>query len=329
MKDRLVIGTRASALALWQTEYVAAQLRAQLHGLEVEVRRIETRGDQVRDRALSLVGGKGLFVKEIEEALLAGEVDLAVHSLKDMPTEQPPGLLLAAILERADPRDALVSRQGTGGLAALPTGARVGTSSLRRRAQLLAARPDLQVADLRGNVDTRLHKLYAGEYEAIILAVAGLARLGHDEAFDQALAPEVMLPAVGQGALCVEVRVEDAATRARLAPLDHSPTRQATVAERAPTDRWTANTCGCGAWWPRRMAGKRCATRSTARRRRRSGWAWPWRRSCWLRARAGSWTRCGGHDERTRVFDRRRAGRPRPADAAWRRGLGRRRRGGL
>lgn len=233
MKERLIIGTRASALALWQTDFVARRLRALLPGLEVEVRHIETLGDRVRDRALSLVGGKGLFVKEIEEALLAGEVDLAVHSLKDMPTEQPPGLVLGAILERADPRDALVSSLGTGDLAALPPGARVGTSSLRRRAQLLAARPDLQVSDLRGNVDTRLRKLYRGEYDAVVLAVAGLARLGHEEAFDQALPPEVMLPAVGQGALCVEVRADDAATLGRLAPLDHRPTRQATVAERA------------------------------------------------------------------------------------------------
>jgi hydroxymethylbilane synthase len=229
----LVVGTRGSALALWQTEYVAAKLRARLPGLEIEVRRVETQGDRVRDRALSRVGGKGLFVKEIEEALLAGEVDLAVHSLKDMPTEQPPGLVLAAILERADPRDALVSSGGRGDLAALPVGARVGTSSLRRRAQLLAARPDLQVVDLRGNVDTRLRKLYEGQYDAIVLAVAGLARLGHDEAFDQALPPEVMLPAVGQGALCVEIRTGDAGTRARLATLDHEPTRQATAAERA------------------------------------------------------------------------------------------------
>lgn len=233
MQERLVVGTRASALALWQTEHVAKQLRAHLPGLQVAVRRIETRGDRVRDRALSLVGGKGLFVKEIEEALLAGEVDLAVHSLKDMPSEQPAGLMLAAILERADARDALVSRQGTGDLAALPPGARVGTSSQRRRAQILAVRPDLQVLDLRGNVDTRLRKLYQGDYEAIILAVAGLARLGHDDALDQALPPEVMLPAVGQGALCVEARADDAGTRARLAFLDHGPTRQATTAERA------------------------------------------------------------------------------------------------
>ncbi len=176
---RVIIGTRGSTLALWQTRYVAERLGAAIPEIEIQIKTIQTRGDLVRDRALSQVGGKGLFVKEIENALASGEIDLAVHSLKDMPSEQPQGLALGAILERADPRDALVVRGGTGHLDGLPQAARVGTSSLRRRAQLLAARPDLQVLDLRGNVDTRLRKLRDGQYDAVVLAVAGLVRLGH------------------------------------------------------------------------------------------------------------------------------------------------------
>ena len=229
---KLVVGTRGSPLALWQTEHVVEQMRATRPHLDVELKTIKTQGDLVRDRALSQVGGKGLFVKEIENALLAGEIDLAVHSLKDMPTKQPEGLALGAILERADPRDALVVADGMGSLAALPQRARVGTSSLRRRAQLLAARPDLQVADLRGNVDTRLRKLRAGEYDAVMLAAAGLVRLGHADAIGQYLPVDLILPAVGQGALCVEVRADDEATQTLIAPLDHAPTRQATEAER-------------------------------------------------------------------------------------------------
>ena len=188
----------------------------------------------MRDRALSQVGGKGLFVKEIEGALLSGEIDLAVHSLKDMPTEQPKGLTLGAILERADPRDALVARGGNDGdLFTLPEGARLGTSSLRRQAQALAARPDLQVVDLRGNVDTRLRKLTEGQYEAIVLAVAGLVRLGRADSISHILPADVMLPAVGQGALCLEVRAGDEKIRRLIASLDHGPTRRATESERA------------------------------------------------------------------------------------------------
>jgi hydroxymethylbilane synthase len=234
MSERtLIVGTRGSALALWQTEHVVEQLQASAPDLDVKVRIIQTRGDLVRDRALSQVGGKGLFVKEIEQALLNGEIDLAVHSLKDMPTEQPKGLTLGAILERADPRDALVLRGGAGGLSSLPSGARVGTSSLRRQAQLLAVRPDLHVADLRGNVDTRLRKLREGQYDAVVLAVAGLVRLGHADAISYALPVEVMLPAVGQGALCIEMRADDVVTQGLTAQLDDLPTRQATEAERA------------------------------------------------------------------------------------------------
>jgi hydroxymethylbilane synthase len=230
---KVVVGTRGSNLALWQTYHVAERLGAVRPDLEIEVRTIQTRGDLVRDRALSQVGGKGLFVKEIENALSSGEIDLAVHSLKDMPTEQPQGLALGAVLERADPHDALVLSSGSGDLSSLPRRARVGTSSLRRRAQLLAARPDLQVLDLRGNVDTRLRKLRDGQYDAVVLAVAGLVRLGHADAIGQALPVDLMLPAVGQGALCVEVRGDDEATQRLISPMDHPPTRWATIAERA------------------------------------------------------------------------------------------------
>jgi hydroxymethylbilane synthase len=230
---RVVIGTRGSTLALWQTEYVAEQLRAATHDLDIQVKTIQTRGDLVRDRALSQVGGKGLFVKEIENALSSGEIDLAVHSLKDMPTEQPQGLTLGAILERADPRDALVVSGESVSLDSLPPRARVGTSSLRRQAQLLAARPDLRVLDLRGNVDTRLRKLRQGQYDAVVLAVAGLVRLGRAGAISQALPVDLMLPAVGQGALCIEVRTDDEPTQNLISALDHAPTHWATVAERA------------------------------------------------------------------------------------------------
>jgi hydroxymethylbilane synthase len=179
------------------------------------------------------VGSKGLFVKEIENALSSGEIDLAVHSLKDMPTELPPGLALGAILERADPRDALVVRGGQGDLASLRPGARIGTSSLRRRAQLLAARPDLQLLDLRGNVDTRLRKLREGHFDAVVLALAGMERLGHADVISQVLPLDLMLPAVGQGALCIEVRANDVVAQEQVGALDHPPTRQATEAERA------------------------------------------------------------------------------------------------
>ena len=235
MSDRrLVVGTRGSSLALWQAERVSMELQTLHPDLSLVIRTIETRGDLVRDRALSQVGGKGLFVKEIEGALLAGEIDLAVHSLKDMPTEQPEGLALGAILQRADPRDALVARaSGDVDLSALPKGARLGTSSLRRKAQALASRSDLQVADLRGNVDTRLRKLSEGQYDAIVLAVAGLARLGRADSISSILPADVMLPAVGQGALCIEVRAADERTSRLIAPLDHIPTRRATGAERA------------------------------------------------------------------------------------------------
>ncbi len=220
-------------MALWQAEHVIGRLRAIYPHLDPQLKTIKTHGDLVRDRALSQVGGKGLFVKEIENALLAGEIDLAVHSLKDMPTELPRGLALGVVLARADARDALVVRGQRTDLAGLPDGAIVGTSSLRRKAQVLAFRPDLAVRDLRGNVDTRLRKLHSGQYDAVVLAAAGLLRLGYEGEIGQYLPVDLVLPAVGQGALCVEIRVGDDATQRLLAPLNHTATRQATSAERA------------------------------------------------------------------------------------------------
>ena len=200
-------------------------------GHEVEIVIITTTGDRIQDRRLESVGGKGAFLKEIEEALLAREVDLAVHSLKDVPTELPAGLHLVAMLERADPRDVLLSSGP--GLRALPAGARIGTTSLRRRAQVLALRPDLAVEDLRGNVDTRIRKLREGLFDAILLARAGLVRLGREDEATEVLEPDVLLPAPGQGAIALECRTDDAATAAAVEPLHHEPTARAVGAERA------------------------------------------------------------------------------------------------
>jgi hydroxymethylbilane synthase len=200
--------------------------------VEFVVKEIETKGDVIRDVALAEIGGRGLFVKKIEEALLQGEIDLAVHSLKDMPTELPMGLLIGAVTKRADPRDVLVSRLGLP-LAKLPPGGRLGTSSLRRRAQLLAYRPDFQIVNLRGNVDTRLRKAQTEEYDAIVLAAAGLSRLGYEDRITEYISPDVILPAVGQGALAVEVREDDRRMQRIVAELDHKPTRVAVTAERA------------------------------------------------------------------------------------------------
>src|ERR1700736_1232558 len=201
----LTIGSRGSQLALWQARWIQARLESV--GAECRLEIIHTTGDKITDVALSKVGTKGLFTKEIEEALLDGAIDLAVHSLKDMPTELPPGLTLAAIPEREDPRDALVGRK----LSELPQRARVGTSSLRRAAQLRALRPDLEVENIRGNLDTRLRKLDEGKYDAIVLASAGLRRLGWENRISELLEPEVMCPAVGQGALAVETRQDGGA----------------------------------------------------------------------------------------------------------------------
>ena len=224
------IGSRGSALARWQAEHVRARLAALGH--EADIRVITTTGDRVQDRRLEQVGGKGAFLKEIEEAMLAGEVDLAVHSLKDVPTALPEGLRLCAVLERADPRDAVLSRAGIG-LKKLPAGARVGTTSLRRRAQVAALRPDLVLQDLRGNVDTRIRKLGEGACDAILLAVAGLERLGRRHEAAEILEPDLFLPAPGQGAIALECRASDAAVAALVAPLDHAETARAVAAERA------------------------------------------------------------------------------------------------
>ena len=231
-KDTIVIGTRSSKLALWQADYVEAKLRERYPELHVVQKRMTTKGDRVLDAPLAKIGGKGLFTKELEQAMLAGEIDLAVHSLKDMPTELPEGLVLAAVTERFDPGDAVVSpRYRT--LANLPQGAKVGTSSLRRRAQLLAKRPDLEIVSLRGNVNTRLKKLEEENFDAIILAVAGLKRLGFHDRITEVLPREICLPAVGQGALAIEARADDEATLSLIAFLDDAATRTAARAERA------------------------------------------------------------------------------------------------
>lgn len=232
MGKKLIIGTRSSKLALWQADYVAERLRAQHPGLIVEEKRMTTKGDRILDAPLAKIGGKGLFTKELETAMQEGEIDIAVHSLKDMPTEVPEGLVITAITERFDPGDAVVSpRYHT--LAALPEGARVGTSSLRRRAQILAARPDLTLLDLRGNVNTRLAKLDAGEYDAIILAVAGLRRLGFGDRITEVLPRALCLPAVGQGALAIEARAADDETRRLVDFLQDDDMADCAAAERA------------------------------------------------------------------------------------------------
>ena len=228
----LRIATRKSPLALWQTEHVAALLRAAHPGLDVALVPLSTRGDEVLDRSLAAIGGKGLFLKELEVAMERGEADCAVHSLKDVPMDLEPGFALPAILARADPADAFVSARFAG-IDALPEGAVVGTSSLRRQAQLRAWRPDLRPRDLRGNVNTRLAKLDAGDYDAIVLACAGLQRLGLDARIRARLAPPAWLPAPAQGAIAVECRHGDAQTVALFAALDDADTRTCVSAERA------------------------------------------------------------------------------------------------
>jgi hydroxymethylbilane synthase len=237
MSDKLLrIATRDSPLALWQAEYVKSMLEAAHAGLRVELLPMTTRGDQLLDSPLSRIGGKGLFIKELEVALLDGRADLAVHSMKDVPMEFPPGLSLAVICEREDCRDAFVSNHHAS-LEALPLGAVVGSSSLRRQCQLRALRPDLVIRDLRGNVKTRLRKLDEGAYDAIILASAGLIRLDMAARIRQYLSPEVSLPACGQGAVGVETRTADATTRELLIPLHHDLTSQCVLAERAMNRR--------------------------------------------------------------------------------------------
>ncbi len=232
----LRIATRKSQLALWQAEYVASMLTQAHPGLAVELVKMTTQGDKILDTPLAKVGGKGLFVKELEQGLLAGDADIAVHSMKDVPVELPEGLHLPVICPREDPRDAFVSNTYSA-LAALPEGARVGTSSLRRQCQLRAQRQDLEILDLRGNVNTRLQKLDDGQYDAIILAAAGLKRLGFEDRIREALAPEVSLPAIGQGAVGIECRADDPRVNELLAPLHDRHTATRVLAERAMNAR--------------------------------------------------------------------------------------------
>ena len=232
----LRIATRQSPLALWQAQYVKQRLMACHPGLSVELVPMVTRGDVILDTPLAKVGGKGLFVKELEMALIENRADLAVHSMKDVPVEFPKGLGLVTICEREDPRDAFVSNNYDS-LDALPAGSIVGTSSLRRQCQLAERRPDLQIRSLRGNVGTRLSKLDKGDYDAIILAVAGLKRLELDDRIRMALPPELSLPAVGQGAVGIECRLDDTRTHALLAPLNHADTALRVKAERAMNTR--------------------------------------------------------------------------------------------
>jgi hydroxymethylbilane synthase len=232
MSGALRIGTRGSALALWQAEHVAARLRSLPGAPSVELVTIETEGDKIQDVALSQLPGKAFFTKELEQAILDGRTDLAVHSLKDVATSMPEGLVLAAVLEREDPRDALVARHGLG-FDSLPEGARVGTSSLRRAAFLRRWRPDLEVLDLRGNVPTRLRRLDEGGYDAIVLAAAGLKRLGLEDRITDYIPFDVMLPAVSQGAITVQIRADDERVEPWVEVMNHEPTRTATVAERA------------------------------------------------------------------------------------------------
>ncbi len=241
MKSSIVIGTRSSPLALWQTEFVRSALLRQFPHLRFEIRTIKTKGDKILDSPLSKIGDKGLFTREIEQALLAGEIDLAVHSLKDLPTQLPDGLTIAAITAREDTRDVLISNEGYT-LRTLPAGARIATGSLRRRAQLLALRPDLETCDMRGNLHTRFKKFderrtlareHPEHLDGMLLAFAGVHRLGLDERISQMISHDEILPAVGQGALAIETRLDDAATHALVAPLNDPATELCTKAERS------------------------------------------------------------------------------------------------
>jgi len=237
-KRRIIIATRGSKLALWQAEWVKAQLEKNNKGIEVELKKIKTTGDMILDVPLAMVGGKGLFVKEIEAALLKKKADLAVHSMKDVPTDLPDGLHLAAICKREDPRDALITKISNfkfqiPNFKSLPNGAHIGTSSLRRICQLLNRRPDLEITHLRGNLDTRLRKLDEGQFDAIILAAAGVKRLGWQERITERLPASLSLPAIGQGAVGIECRVDDVFMNRLLKRLDHRTTSVCVRAERA------------------------------------------------------------------------------------------------
>jgi hydroxymethylbilane synthase len=246
-KKKIIIGTRGSKLALWQAEFVKAELNRLCPDIEIELNKIKTTGDKILDVPLAQVGGKGLFVKEIEEALLSGKADIAVHSMKDVPTEFPEGLHLAVICEREDPRDALISQMQNSrpgespeatrfkikNFQSIPKGAKIGTSSLRRACQLLSLRPDLKIEQLRGNLETRLRKLDEGRFDAIILAAAGVKRLGLEKRMTEILPFEVSLPAIGQGAVGIECRIDDEFINKVIAPLDHLETAVCVKAERA------------------------------------------------------------------------------------------------
>jgi hydroxymethylbilane synthase len=233
---KLKIGTRGSPLALKQSNWIKDRLTVLEPGLQVELVIIRTTGDRIQDSPLNAIGGKGLFVKEIEEALLQGRVDLAVHSMKDMPGDLPEGLMIGAVPVREDPRDVFISRDGRR-LSEIPPGGRIGTSSLRRKAQLLHLRPDLEILSLRGNLDTRINKIVTQDLSGIILAAAGLHRMALKDRISQYLEPEESLPAVGQGALALEVRREDGRLRRLLSGVNHEPTALCTEAERAFLNR--------------------------------------------------------------------------------------------
>lgn len=237
-RNKILIGTRGSKLALWQAEWVKEELLRLYNGLQVELVKIKTTGDKILDVPLAKVGGKGLFVKEIEEALLRGEIDLAVHSMKDVPTDLPQGLHLAVVGKREDPRDAFISRILDSrfqipNFKSLPIGAKIGTSSLRRSCQLLNSRPDLRIKNLRGNLDTRLRKLDEGQYDGIILAVAGIRRLGLEKRITEILPFDISLPAIGQGAIGVECRIDDEFINELLMPINHIETYTCIKAERS------------------------------------------------------------------------------------------------
>ena len=236
MSNSIRIATRKSPLAMWQAEHVTALLKGLYPDLVVEIIGMTTKGDKILDAPLAKVGGKGLFVKELEQGMLDGEADIAVHSMKDVPVDFPEGLHLAVIMDREDPRDAFVSNVYPN-LDALPQGACVGTSSLRRQCQIADLRPDLRIEPLRGNVNTRLAKLDAGEYDAIILAAAGLMRLGFEDRIRARIEPAVSLPAIGQGAIGIECRIDDPRINDLIAPLHHPETAARVLAERAMNAR--------------------------------------------------------------------------------------------
>ncbi|MET0108770.1 MAG: hydroxymethylbilane synthase [Candidatus Thiodiazotropha sp.] len=236
MSQTITIATRKSPLAMWQAEYVAAELKRVHPDIQVELMGMTTQGDKILDTPLAKIGGKGLFIKELEQGLISDEADIAVHSMKDVPVELPPGLHLPVIMQREDPRDAFVSNRYQS-IDQLPQGACVGTSSLRRQCQLAEVRPDLVINSLRGNVNTRLRKLDDGEYDAIILAAAGLKRLGFEDRITALIGPEQSLPAIGQGAVGIECRVDDPRINDLIAPLHHAETAYCVGAERAMNQR--------------------------------------------------------------------------------------------